>query len=150
MLLELSSSCSLCVVTVTWACAVTWHFPWNHIAMCIDMRASPQTSTALLQDLFDDREKAKGATFFEATEGETVRPMLDVSWAPMLGAFSVLFEEYSEGNFLLSKALFLHLELYTEIMNGLHTFHGAGIAARCRLMPGVHATQHRHESWYTD
>ncbi len=23
--------------------------------------------------------------------------MLDVSWAPMLGAFSVLFEEFSEG-----------------------------------------------------
>ena len=43
------------------------------------------------------REKAKGATFFEATEGETVRPMLDVSWAPMLGAFSVLFEEFPEG-----------------------------------------------------
>ena len=44
------------------------------------------------------REKAKGATFFEATEGETVRPMLDVSWAPMLGAFSVLFEEFSAGD----------------------------------------------------
>lgn len=43
------------------------------------------------------REKAKGATFFEATEGETVRPMLDVAWAPMLGAFSVLFEEFGEG-----------------------------------------------------
>ena len=43
------------------------------------------------------REKAKGATFFEATEGETVRPMLDVAWAPMLGAFSVLFEEFPEG-----------------------------------------------------
>ena len=43
------------------------------------------------------REKAKGATFFEATEGETVRPMLDVAWAPMLGAFSVLFEEFQEG-----------------------------------------------------
>lgn len=43
------------------------------------------------------REKAKGATFFEATEGETVRPMLDVSWAPMLGAFSVVFEEFHEG-----------------------------------------------------
>lgn len=42
------------------------------------------------------REKAKGATFFEATEGETVRPMLDVAWAPMLGAFSVLFEEFSD------------------------------------------------------
>lgn len=24
--------------------------------------------------------------------------MLDVSWAPMLGAFSVLFEEFSAGN----------------------------------------------------
>ena len=43
------------------------------------------------------REKAKGATFFEATEGETVRPMLDVSWAPMLGAFSVVFEEFHDG-----------------------------------------------------
>lgn len=46
------------------------------------------------------REKAKGATFFEATEGETVRPMLDVAWAPMLGAFSVLFEEFGEGAYL--------------------------------------------------
>lgn len=46
---------------------------------------------------FGCREKAKGATFYEATEGETVRPMLDVAWAPMLGAFSVLFEEFPEG-----------------------------------------------------
>ena len=75
------------------------------------------------------REKAKGATFFEATEGETVRPMLDVSWAPMLGAFSVLFEEYSEGDFLLLlvtlEALFSCLELYIESVNGLPTFHAA-------------------------
>ena len=27
-----------------------------------------------------------------------MRPMLDVAWAPMLGAFSVLFEEFSEGD----------------------------------------------------
>lgn len=46
---------------------------------------------------FGSREKAKGATFYEATEGETIRPMLDVAWAPMLGAFSVLFEEFPEG-----------------------------------------------------
>lgn len=26
-----------------------------------------------------------------------MRPMLDVSWAPFLGAFSVLFEEFQEG-----------------------------------------------------
>ena len=51
----------------------------------------------LLTDYGCCRGKAKGATFFEATEGETVRPMLDVSWAPMLGAFSVLFEEFSAG-----------------------------------------------------
>lgn len=49
------------------------------------------------------REKAKGATFFEATEGETVRPMLDVAWAPMLGAFSVLFEEFTEGKHIICK-----------------------------------------------
>lgn len=42
------------------------------------------------------REKAKGTTFFKATEWETVRPMVEVSWAPMLGAFSVLFEEYDD------------------------------------------------------
>ena len=43
-----------------------------------------------------DREQAKGATFFSAVEGETVRPMLNVCWAPMLGAFSVLFEEFHD------------------------------------------------------
>lgn len=42
------------------------------------------------------REQAKGATFFSAVEGDTVRPMLDVCWAPMLGAFSVLFEEFHD------------------------------------------------------
>ncbi|GMH32506.1 hypothetical protein BSKO_00340 [Bryopsis sp. KO-2023] len=42
------------------------------------------------------REKAKGATFFEATEWDTVRPMLEVAWAPMLGAFSVLFEQFDD------------------------------------------------------
>ena len=42
------------------------------------------------------REQAKGATFFSAVEGETVRPMLDVCWAPMLGALSVLFEEFHD------------------------------------------------------
>ena len=51
------------------------------------------------------REKAKGATFFEATEGETVRPMLDVAWAPMLGAFSVLFEEFHEGEHIICDLL---------------------------------------------
>jgi len=46
------------------------------------------------------REQAKGATFFEARDGEAVRPMVDVAWAPMLGAFSVLFEEEEDGYFV--------------------------------------------------
>ena len=46
------------------------------------------------------REKAKGGTFFEAHDGEAIRPMLDVSWAPLLGAFSVLFEEHDDEYFI--------------------------------------------------
>lgn len=46
------------------------------------------------------REKAKGVTFFEAHDGEAIRPMLDVSWAPLLGAFSVLFEEHDDEYFI--------------------------------------------------
>lgn len=46
------------------------------------------------------REKAKGVTFFEAHDSEAVRPMLDVSWAPLLGAFSVLFEEHDDEYFV--------------------------------------------------
>lgn len=42
------------------------------------------------------REKAKGATFFEATDASTVWPLFEVAWAPLLGAFSVLFERYDE------------------------------------------------------
>ena len=38
------------------------------------------------------REQAKGAKFYEAKDSEAVRPMIDVAWAPTLGALSVLFE----------------------------------------------------------
>lgn len=48
----------------------------------------------------DCREKAKGVTFFEARAAEAIRPMLDVAWAPLLGAFSVLFEEYDDEYFV--------------------------------------------------
>lgn len=44
------------------------------------------------------REKAKGATFFESSEAETVQPLFEVAWAPLLGAFSVLFEQCEEKN----------------------------------------------------
>ena len=39
-------------------------------------------------------------TFFEAHDSEAIRPMLDVSWAPLLGAFSVLFEEHEDEYFI--------------------------------------------------
>eukprot|EP00210_Caulerpa_lentillifera_P001785 g1715.t1 len=42
------------------------------------------------------REKAKGATFFEASNADTVWPLFEVAWAPLLGAFSVLFERHDE------------------------------------------------------
>lgn len=42
------------------------------------------------------REKAKGATFFEASNADTVWPLFEVAWAPVLGAFSVLFERHDE------------------------------------------------------
>lgn len=67
------------------------------VALQTASQYSIMQTCCLFQSCWCGREKAKGATFFEATEGETVRPMLDVSWAPMLGAFSVLFEEYGEG-----------------------------------------------------
>lgn len=38
------------------------------------------------------QERARGTTFFETSSGEAVRPMLDVAWAPGLGALSVIFE----------------------------------------------------------
>ncbi|CAD7702431.1 unnamed protein product [Ostreobium quekettii] len=50
------------------------------------------------------REKAKGATFFKSVEVDTVRPMLEMTWAPMLGAFSVLFEQ-SEDEYTISLCL---------------------------------------------
>ena len=60
---------------------------------CIQQRCGSRPVSVV----FWRRDQAKGATFFSAVEGETVRPMLDVSWAPFLGAFSVLFEEFHEG-----------------------------------------------------
>ena len=75
------------VVGLLVVCMAPWLWQWGG-----------GSARCLMCDLCDVcREKAKGATFFEATEGETVRPMLDVAWAPMLGAFSVLFEEFPEG-----------------------------------------------------
>ncbi len=72
--------------------------PFLHVSVtcCSDLCINSSRLIASLLAL-RRREKAKGATFFEATEGETVRPMLDVAWAPMLGAFSTLFEEFGEG-----------------------------------------------------
>lgn len=38
------------------------------------------------------REKAQGVRFYSAQDPEAVRPMMDASWAPILGALSVVFE----------------------------------------------------------
>ncbi len=46
--------------------------------------------------LYLHREQAKGATFFITVDGEAARPMVDIAWAPMLGAFSVNFEQFDD------------------------------------------------------
>lgn len=66
------------------------------------------------------RKLAEGASFFEAKDGDTIRPMVDVSWAPILGAFSVLFESEQDDTFTdacvegfrVSIALVSGLEMY--------------------------------------
>lgn len=45
-------------------------------------------------------DRAKGATYFTASDPDTVRPMLELIWAPLLGAFSLLFDEYSDPRLL--------------------------------------------------
>ncbi|GFH13962.1 SEC7 domain-containing protein [Haematococcus lacustris] len=41
-------------------------------------------------------EKARSATAVTVTESDAVRPMMEVIWAPLLGALSVLFDEYTD------------------------------------------------------
>lgn len=61
---------------VVWALCLQRCVPWMHVRCNFDTGG-----------LLCCREKAKGVTFFEARDGDSVRPMLDVAWAPMLGAF---------------------------------------------------------------
>ncbi len=46
------------------------------------------------------RTLAEGASFVEAKDSDTLRPMVDVLWAPVLGAFSVLFESEQDQAFI--------------------------------------------------
>ena len=46
------------------------------------------------------RKLAEGASFVEAKDSDTLRPMVDVLWAPYLGAFSVLFESEQDQRFI--------------------------------------------------
>eukprot|EP00889_Picochlorum_renovo_P003418 jgi/Picre1/30448/NNA_005812.t1 len=46
------------------------------------------------------RRMAQGASFVEANDVGTLRPMVDVLWAPVLGAFSVLFESEQDQRFI--------------------------------------------------
>lgn len=62
--------------------------------------ATEPTDAAIRRTADYLREQAKGATFFEARDGEAVRPIVEVVWAPMLGAFSVLFEEEEDSYFV--------------------------------------------------
>ena len=54
--------------------------------------AGPDTS-AVLEAVRSKQQNAKGE-FFTATDPATVRPIIDVSWAPMLAVFSQLFDDF--------------------------------------------------------
>lgn len=45
-------------------------------------------------------QKAKSASLVPATEADAVRPILEVIWAPLLGALSVLFDEYTDPRYV--------------------------------------------------
>jgi hypothetical protein len=63
-----------------------------------DPQVSAEPSDEAIRRTLDSlHAKAKGATsFIISSEPDTVRPMLDVVWAPVLGALSVLFDESQE------------------------------------------------------
>lgn len=65
----------------------------------VQVSAEP-TDDAIKRTLDHLHDRAKGATYFTATELDTVRPMLELIWAPLLGCFSVLFDEYSDPRLL--------------------------------------------------
>lgn len=46
------------------------------------------------------RKLAEGASFVEAKDSDSLRPIVDVLWAPILGAFSVLFESEQDQRFI--------------------------------------------------
>ena len=66
------------------------------------------------------REKAQGALFYSAQDAEAVRPMMDATWAPVLGALSVAFE-YEDA-----------IEAVLHCLTGL--VHSIGITARLNMV----------------
>ena len=79
--------------------------------------------------------------FYAATEADTIRPMLDVAWAPMLGAFSVVFEQFHTGVTCLRS-----MRLVSEglTLKGLtaYTFVSSGIEAACLGLVPAAASGH--------
>ncbi|KAI8465270.1 MAG: hypothetical protein J3K34DRAFT_525495 [Monoraphidium minutum] len=62
--------------------------------------SSEPSDEAIRRTLDSLHERAKGATFVVTRESDTARPMLELIWAPLLGAFSLLFDEYSDPRLL--------------------------------------------------
>jgi brefeldin A-inhibited guanine nucleotide-exchange protein len=65
----------------------------------VQVSAEPSDDT-IRRTLDHLHDVAKGATYFSAMEPDTVRPMLELIWAPLLGCFSLLFDEYADPRLL--------------------------------------------------
>jgi brefeldin A-inhibited guanine nucleotide-exchange protein len=77
------------------------HHPTHpgHTRSLTQVSAEP-SDEAIKRTLDHLHEVAKGATYFTATEPDTVRPMMELIWAPLLGCFSLLFDEYHDPRLL--------------------------------------------------
>eukprot|EP00879_Flechtneria_rotunda_P009955 GHRR01010411.1.p1 GENE.GHRR01010411.1~~GHRR01010411.1.p1 ORF type:complete len:1258 (+),score=566.72 GHRR01010411.1:286-4059(+) len=73
---------------------------WSIVGGYKQAESAEPSDDAIKTTLDKLHERAKGATYFIATDSDTVRPMLELTWAPLLGCFSLLFDEYSDPRLL--------------------------------------------------
>eukprot|EP00775_Hariotina_reticulata_P008270 gene8270-8458_t len=69
---------------------------WSIVGGYKQAESAEPSDDAIKRTLDYLHHKAQGATYFTATDPDTVRPMLELIWAPLLGCFSLLFDEYND------------------------------------------------------
>ncbi|WIA22572.1 hypothetical protein OEZ86_009559 [Tetradesmus obliquus] len=73
---------------------------WSIVGGAKQAESAEPSDDAIKRTLDYLHDRAQGATYFVASDPDTVRPMLELIWAPLLGCFSLLFDEYSDPRLL--------------------------------------------------